>query len=351
MTEYNRRKNAASPAITLSHFRGDASDQAARWYAAMRSDVISSRRRNEFEAWLAANGEHRTAYERIDRQWQATDNLLEAESLQTMGEAFLQEGNGSAPRILRRYSMAAAALLLVAVGVFYFGDVVPKGELYSTVIGEQKIVSLEDGSTVKLNTNTELNVEFTATTRRVALLRGQAWFAVAKNSARPFVVDYGRGRVTVLGTEFDVYRTPGSATITLLDGSVRVDKKANGEKNGAVTLVAYRDATSGQQVRHTDQGLSKIFVAPRDEITGWQENKMIFNNWPLEKALEEVNRYSETQVFIGDDSLKKLRLSGMFHTRQPSVVIRAVKSYFPIKVVEDRRGNMILLPDRSGSGE
>ncbi len=326
--------------------------QAVEWFTLMRSDQLSVARSQAFDVWLKADESHRHAYDAVKRNWEKTSRFHDAPFIKEQVAEFMEERPEGRPvrSFAKVFMPLAAALLLVAAGTLLkpgWWQHLLGGDSYQTSVGQQTMVQLDDGSVMRLNTDSEVEVLYTDAERLIRLKRGQAWFSVAKEPGRSFEVDYGAGVVTALGTEFDVYLTSkDEAAVTLLDGSVRLEDDAG--RSEPLILTVSSDDQQGQQVRHDANGFSNISAATVSDVTAWQDGKLIFRSWPLEKALAEMNRYSRIKVLLGDAELGKLKLSGMFHTSRHDVVIKAIEGYFPIVSKTDEQGNIVLLPKLEG---
>src|SRR5437868_1539790 len=176
----------------------DVVDAAAQWHTLLEDEDTSPRISAEFAVWLAADPRHRNAFDAVERMWSSMGNAhADPRILDLRGEALRESAR---PRVTR---MAAAAIVLMVIGSVFFvapqlREFATRGAsgVYHTAVGERSTVTLSDGSSVTLNTNSRIEVTFMRGERRVHLLSGQAWFRVAKNPARPFIVEAGDQQVT-----------------------------------------------------------------------------------------------------------------------------------------------------------
>ncbi len=316
--------------------------EAIEWFAVMGSDKLTLGDKNRFHSWLQ-QPEHRQAYERINTQWRNLGDFAHSAVLEdTVNETRLRTMTKSDKKheSKRRwfYPLTAVAATLM-IGIWATLQWYPAGAVHQTGIGEQKTVMLEDGSTLILNTNTLLRVEFRFSECNIYLERGEANFAVAHNKQRPFTVFAGGGIVKATGTNFDVRLfNPSKVVVTLMEGGVEVV-----EKDNSVTLAGVR-LEPGQQVTYGSSGISAVKSVNLEETSAWQQRKLIFRDRPLVEAVEEVNRYTQQKVEIGDDALKELRVSGIFRAGSSDTLIQALQQYFSIRVVRSKSGNVVLLP-------
>ena len=266
-------------------------------------------------------------------------------------------------------SLAAAAGLLVVLGVsllsYFEGerkaqqDVQVQG--YATYVGEQRTVTLSDGSAITLNTGTRLVVEISDSTRRVALERGEAFFQVEPDPQRPFSVDMGDRSVTVLGTEFNIFKSPDQYRIAVVKGLVAFHKneesvaatapllsyekssyeKSNHEQSSAgsdgyieVRAPAQRRVQGGWVVEfdRTDNTMVGYMPADIDSFHSWRTGLIGFYKEPLYKVVQELNRYSSKKILIEDTSIMELGVYGTIDINELNSALIALEKMLPIKV-------------------
>lgn len=203
---------------------------------------------------------------------------------------------------------------------------------YRSAVGEVSHVTLADGSTLSLNTDTELTVEFTAQRRLVNLSRGEVFFDVAKDLQRPFVIDTGERRIEVLGTQFNVRKRQDEQVlkIAVLEGKVAVHQAEN---EAAVDTpqqpllagdIASYSSTSAVVQQNQQRQVSSAQT--------WRQGIMRFDNENLENVVKEFNRYRTHKITIHDDHAKQLRISGVFHLANGEHILTALESTLPIQV-------------------
>jgi transmembrane sensor len=195
-----------------------------------------------------------------------------------------------------------------------------------------------------LNTASRIQVAFDARVRRVHLLSGQAWFEVAKNQPRPFVVEAGDQRVTAHGTAFDVrLEDHNQVQVTLIEGRVSVDAlKRDGA--GPNIPVEHQDLGPGDQLVVTPARAPTKRKADVAKVTSWREGQIIFDDDTLATAVAEVNRYSSKKIVIADPRLASLRMSGVFIAGHSDSFVETVTGDFPIKVTQTANGQLLLVP-------
>jgi transmembrane sensor len=212
---------------------------------------------------------------------------------------------------------AGVALVAIAIGLFGAFRLQERGD-YSTAHAEQRSWRMPDGSTVHLNSGSQIKVRFDARRREVELIKGQALFQVAKDTHRPFWVRTGDAAVKAVGTQFDVYRQPQRTLISVVEGRVAVWRV---QKKPQSAPVAQIDA--GQQARISRE--SAVVSKKPDDVrktVAWLQRQIVFDHDPLGAAVEEFNRYSEVAIRIDSPSLSSAEVSGIFSAYDAEAFIR-----------------------------
>jgi len=337
----------------------------------------------QFSAWLAERAAHRIAYVRLDTAWSHAARLkalgarvpsgvipsrrswgdtrfcrgsspanLEANtkrrgaSAQRWGEEVITTSREKRRWASARLVAAAAAtcLLVVITGAYvYTAGLVPGDDRYVTPIGGIDHVRLADGSEVTLNTDTSIRVIFTAKERRVQLERGEAFFEVAKNKARPFIVYTGDKRVMAVGTSFAVRRDDSDIQVVVTEGRVtlagtRPLLTAIKESLAPPTYLNAGDIarTSNSEVLvHTDA------TAEAEKLLSWRRQYVVFDNTALTDAVAEFNRYNTRKIVIADPAIAAVRIGGNFRATNTDGFLWLLQSGFPI-TVEQRDDKVIL---------
>ena len=236
--------------------------------------------------------------------------------------------------------MASLAAIAVMV-VVQLANLGPDQKVFQTAAGEIKSITLEDGSVIKLNTKTRLTVEYSEHQRRILLEQGQATFSVAKAVDRPFVVLAGRGQVTAVGTEFDIFRTEEELQISLIEGKVRVREQKSRENRSAFVMEAGK--MHAAYVTLSDQGISKVTERDPIYVTAWQQRKIIFDGKSLSHVIQELNRYSGRPIILGDARQKDERITAIFPT-DVSAALVLIKKYFNLVESPGNEEKIVLVP-------
>ena len=312
--------------------------QASQWFTVMTRGSITPEELAAFRVWRrdAANA---AAFTKVSAGWNAAGALAERAGIAAATEAALARypAKPAAARPSRRFVLAplalgAASLLLVVGGLFGWRLLEPQ---YATRVGGQRLEVLADGSRVRLDTDTRLRVAFRGGQRRVVLEHGQAFFEVAHDPARPFVVVADGAQVQALGTRFDVRRDRGTVRVTLLQG--RVEVRAAG---GGQAVLA-----PGEAVVADRRGVSAPVATNAQAATSWTSGRITFSGVPLRDAVAEVNRYSGRKVVLEAPGAATGDLvSGEFVAGDVASFVAAARSLYGLKVTSETSDEIRLAP-------
>jgi transmembrane sensor len=291
---------------------------------------------------IASDCGYADAYARAQDSWVALDSHAESAELMRYREeaiAYARRSNGRRWLKTHLYAgsrwRAAAAVAGVALLLGVAWQLSPFGYSpgrYRTGIGEQKVVDLEDHSTIALDAATRLRVRFTPDARIVELEDGQAQFTVAKDPTRPFKVEAGGRTIVAVGTVFTVEYVDSQVHVAMMEGKVAVvpaGSPATGPVNGSgegISLVA------GEELRVSRDGRSTVTPkADLEAATSWREGKVIIRSEPLSEAVQRMNRYSRMQIRIDDPQLAAKQISGVFETGDTQGFLGAIERYLPVE--------------------
>lgn len=354
-----------------SEFNNQIYEEACSWFIEMRAGDIDLAGMQRFDVWVRKSPEHLRAYLEISEIWDDASLVDPAHKsgpqdliarAQAAGADIIALGGApgagaAAPAVkagARRNRIqlaAAAAVTSIAVGLGAFlGYQHLVAPTYSTGIGEQRSVVLADGSRVQLNSRTRLRVHFTESGRNVDLLEGQALFRVAKNPQRPFVVKSADVSVRAVGTVFDVDRKQSGTTVTVLEGRVAVRSLAELQPqtpgNQVIDLPppqVFVDA--GEQVRRSAHSTQQPARANLAAATAWTRGSLVLEGWRLADVVEEFNRHNEQQLVIADPSLADMRISGVYASTDPELLVRFLRDQ-PAVRVEETHSTIVITASR-----
>lgn len=302
-------------------------DRAAAWVARMDREGGDPVVRAALRAWLAGDDRRRGAYFRAKAAW----NMLDRASVLGAGQAQAYEvaavGAAWFPR--RRLfwggGAVAAALLLGVVGLDFLAA--PDQQI-QTAIGEIRRVPLSDGSLAAVNTQTTLAITMKPDVREIVLKDGEAWFQVAKDRARPFVVEVGDVRVRAVGTAFAVKRTASGIDVQVTEGVVelwRLGEREDGQ----------RVAAGSHAFVMPDKAIVPVVAANAqiDKALAWRTGELVFDGDTVVEAVAEFNRYNVRKIEVADAALGAQPMVGRFRTNEPDAFARAVATLTKARAV------------------
>jgi transmembrane sensor len=237
----------------------------------------------------------------------------------------------------RRYAFGLAALVIVLVG---FGARIALTErvpsaLYHTNLGKVLDIRLADGSTVVLNTDTEIRVRFSDKRRSIELLRGEALFQVSHDPSRPFEVDVDGMRVKAIGTAFSVRLRDWEHFDVLMREGVVTLVRASWQDFIPHVLQPREQKLSKGDVANVSPGIATtVYTLSSEEVTrrlAWIKGRLNFDGLTLRNAVKEMNRFNRWRLQIDDPSIADLRIGGDFNATDPSVFVAALTRVFDVQ--------------------
>ncbi len=284
-------------------------EEALAWLVRLHSGEETEADWNAYHDWKAAVSAHEEAAQRAERMWSRLGPALSA----------------------RRTSRNLAGALLLAVclagGGAASGTFGPlSGWLAdeATGVGERRVVTLADGTTVMLDSATSVDVAYAESERRIILRDGQIFISVKPDPARPFVVEAAQGSVRALGTAFNVRMDSAGARVAVTEHAVRVTYKGNRSV----------DIREGEGVGYdAGRGLGKPGVVDIRDVTAWQQGEIVFDARPLGEVADEIGRYRRGSVVFTDATLKDLPVTGVLSTADADAFFSALEQTLPVRVI------------------
>lgn len=306
---------------------------AAAWLA-QRDDGLSAAQLAEFARWHEADPRHAAALARLEKTWALLGQLREYRP-----EARVHPDRDllATPRpvlVFYKPAVAAAAALAacfaIALGWLWLRPAAPATAAgvpqYATTTGGYQRMTLEDGSVVELNADSEVRVNYTPAERRVRLLKGEAHFIVAKNRERPFWVEAGAVTVRAVGTAFNVRLGTAKIEVLVTEGKVEVDQSAvrtASAKSPGRSLLEAGQLLVIQPENPVSRPLPEQ-VAPdamRDALA-WQDARLKFADTQLGDAVAQFNRHNRVQIELGDAELTSIQIGGAWRAQNVELFVR-----------------------------
>ncbi len=314
-------------------------EDALAWMARQTERPLSDDDRAAFEAWYAADTRHQGAYLRAQAIWHTLDkttiqtNLMPAPD--SIGATQAKPDRPARPgrRLFLLGGTAGVAAAAAVAGAVLLPRLDAKTVL-KTATGEFRKVPLADHSIASLNSASHVEVSMTPHLRRVVLKSGEAWFEVAKDPAKPFVVEAGDVRVQAVGTAFSVRRRDGGADVMVTEGIVAVWSDQGGN-NEAEENAHRRQIVAGEVAFVSDRATAIAVSAAPAEIErklAWRDGNLIFDNETLDAAVADFNRYNTQRIVIADPALKTRRFVGQYRIDAPEHFAEDVRALLGVPV-------------------
>ena len=342
--------------------RSEAIIEASAWFVEFRTGDPTTNTRARFNEWLRRSPEHIQAYLEVAAGWcelptADPEGRIDIESLVARARESedenvvpLRRPQSSRPSGgSRQWSPALAAGLVLGTLLLGIAGWIraSRGAEYSTGIGEQRTITLSDGSTVILNALTRIRVRLSERTREVDLVSGQAFFHDTDDPLRPFIVRSGEATVRAIGTQFDVYSRPGGTVVTVVEGEVAVrdaphdaavpSLRARGVRGGVPSPpppAAPVLVSAGQQVILVAQSVQPPQPVDVSAATAWVHKRLIFQDTPLEQVAEQFNLYSSRHLVLVDPALRPIGISGVYSSADPNSLIGFLRAQPNLRVTE-----------------
>ncbi|NJA04925.1 FecR family protein [Methylococcaceae bacterium WWC4] len=284
--------------------------EANAWFFRLRADDVSETDQRNFLLWLATSPAHAQAWDEAQELFMLLE-LPAQEILQSQRSAATNAVESPRPPVRRHRigpaRVAIAAMLCVAVLAAYLKPSLLKAlqSDFATATGEQRVVTLSDGSRLLLNTDTAISVDIQESRRTVRLLDGEVFFEVSHAPQRPFIVIAGNIHTKVTGTAFSVKHGEDGVTVTVAEGRV--------ETGGDSPDRTVTPLTPGQSARYRAEQAAIVETADLRRTLAWRQGQLVFVQTPLETVVAEINRYRPGRLLIANPRLKPLPVTAVFN--------------------------------------
>lgn len=333
--------------------------QATEWIARMDAG-LSDQQESDLHGWLSAHASHPEALTRMATLW---DDMAIMEELSTLFP--LPRAQPSPLRWVGPMAAACGAAALLVTGAIWFAGrssgIAPNESValdqrqdhYETGIGEQSTATLPDGSSVTLNTNTSIDVFYSGTERRIVMNRGETLYQVMKDPSRPFNVHAAGHVVQAVGTAFDVRLKEKQVEVTVTKGVVKVlfapkpgARAGSGDLQTPPREAILQIGDTATFVPHqfSTDAIRRLDPHDIEMRLSWREGMLYFDNEPLSNVLDEISRYTTSELVAGAD-IRDVRVGGYFKAGDIDGLLVALKKNFDIDA-ERSSGNRITLSRR-----
>ncbi len=329
--------------------------QATQWFVRLHAPDCNAGDREAFKRWLALNAANVSAYAAVKRtagllrdKRLTQDPRIQRLAASALGQHSHEPGDEREPqnapvftrwkyrvKTLHRYAAAFMIALTLSMVLAMHDNQAPQldanGQRFVNNEMHSQRIELSDGSQVFLDVGAEISVEMNDRERRLELKDGRAYFEVAHDASRPFLVQASDTKVLALGTRFEVdISSNGLIDVTLAEGSVAVSYQQ--AQHG--TDVWRNVLQPGDQLTVDNAGMRDTRAVNADAVSSWSRGLLVFDNTPLHRALEEINRYAEVKVRLSDQSLADISIGGNFVAGgDSSEFVRTLTTALPLKSI------------------
>ena len=358
--------------------RDSIETEACAWISQLDGDrAPSAEDIAALQEWINRSPLHRQELQRLAELWGDLNMLTElAPDLDSLAApnqpGFISKlltpifGPLFAPRLPLATALASALVLVISMVVWNdFKRTEPSHHMFTTQVGEQRLAQLPDGSSVQINTNSQVEIDFTRNKRKVRLLKGEAHFNVAHDKSRPFEVFAGSGMVRAVGTAFSVYLKDQQVEVTVTEGRVEiapsvenaiaaidnssgnlignsvdnsVDNSAKSKTNQqpiqTQKTAQLTQLSAGQNIRFNHH-IEPIQTLRQDQVArklSWRDGMLVFSGESLEQVVAEVSRYTTQSIVITDASIRDIRIGGYFKAGETQAMFDALETSFGVQV-------------------
>jgi transmembrane sensor len=318
----------------------DIDEQASLWISRIDRG-LTDEERIALQQWVNQGTHQQAALTKYAKLWDNLSVLNELASLLPLEQSAREQERGTVWPPSTRHAIAASFVGMMAFASIWFAVQIAQHSPivaleqtnpYVTEKGKQRLVELEDGSVVHLNTDSEIQLNYTAEQRSITLLKGEAHFDVFHDATRPFVVTVGDRDVTAVGTAFAIEKDPQQKIQVLVtEGKVSVDSEI------------YLDA--GANAIFDGSQAPSVNVLPPEQIQkvlAWQQGMLVFQGERIEDVITEIMRYSEVTFEIMDEATKAKRVAGYFKIGDVNGLLSSLKYNLQVEAQEKTPSHFVL---------
>ncbi|MFW1665383.1 FecR domain-containing protein [Acinetobacter ursingii] len=306
-----------------SHIPNEISQQATEWYVRLQADDVNEQEFIEFQVWLQQDQRHQQAWLCLEQFGFSLANIKHPLLHQAI--IAVDQKNKS----LSQYGLKSFIWLLI-LGTSMFGlykadqrQLLQQWQAdYKTKVGEQKQINLDDGSQIILNTNTAINIDYSASKRKIELIKGEIQIEVGHDiQHRPFLVQSRDGMMQDIGTHFDVRQNDQDTVLAVTQGEVQITTDQSRQK---------ANLSANQQVSFNQKTIQAIEPL-HSKYSSWSNGTLNVYKMPLTEFITELDRYHQGKLRY-DNNISGLEVSGVFPIQDSDKVLDSLEQQLPIKV-------------------
>ncbi len=342
----------------------DLTAEACGWIAQLESESMKSDDLAAFKEWIERSPAHKKEIKRL-AHLSSELNVLTDMTLPLKTAADHRRKLSILDLKVSRPKLHYVMGMVCLITVMFFSDYLINNKantsnqplLYTTEIGGHRTILLSDGSVLDLNTDSEIEVDYNAQRRKVRLLKGEAFFQVAHNADRPFIVYAGEKAVRAVGTAFVVRLMPKKFEVTVTEGKIELSHAVNSEQSSnGNDKIKLNIAAKAQKISSTqkvplylnagetvlsdksnqNQLLAELVATVSERQIrrklSWQDGLLDFSDTPLIEVINDLSRYTSMKIEISDPELRELKFGGLFRTNELKALFDALETTFDIKI-------------------
>ncbi len=341
-------------------------ETAARWFVQVQTETGTAQSFIGWQQWLAACPDHRRAYEQIEDAalgaralpptalrlptdvdmtkdaYDGSQSIADWRRAQTTRALGARAGRARRWPVRAGFSIAACTAAALVIGIWHLAreDATPdvRNEMYRTTHGQRQTIDLPDGSTVTLDADSTLQVQYGERIRQLQLQRGEAYIQVAKDAQRRFAVNAGSTQIVALGTAFNIRLSENRIVVAVTDGKVKVTVAAM-HTTSSMQLVA--EVSAGEAVFYSDSG--RLQAMPSTEAalaTSWLHGRRQYRNEPLRYVLADIDRYIGRRIEVADEAAGELKFTGSLNLHNSAAWLRGLNVALPVRITELEDGGL-----------
>ncbi len=319
--------------------------EALHWVERMNTGDLSDQDMEAYVEWMEADSAHADAFRRLDAAWIATADAAGDIRARFGPEARADDAPSSLsaavlaflrPGLTPRFAATVAAA--VAIVIVALQPPAPSSTdiiAYRAGADVRRDVELDDGTRVTLNVNAEMAVSFDSGQRNVRLRAGEAYFDVARDESRPFVIEAGDGRVAVLGTAFNMRLTEHGFTVAVTEGRVAVSPTPDLPDANSQVLTPDQAADVDTRI-----AALTLFPVDADAISAWRRGQLIYRDAPLAEVIGDISRYVGANIVLDDSELSSELFTGVLTTDVPDAMVERLIELMDLHAVADESGTI-----------
>lgn len=329
--------------------------EAADWLTSMHGEGWNRALQDQFDLWINQSSQHAEIFQDMQHIWTSIPSAVASVEFKTANipkpSAFSTFWQPLKIFSLQWKMAALAFCCVISVGIFigqFQNSDKRQWQSYETAIGENKSITLKDGSHLVLGAASSIRWQLGDHQRLLTLLTGQVFFDIAKDSDRPFIIQAGLSSIEVVGTQFDIRKIQNKTEVSVLEGHVKVYQMSyqNGASDEPTDAQSKVSLFAGDKLKIRygvmEGNLEKISL---NEISAWQNGRFVYRNADLADVISDAKRYYQGDINLHGKGLESLKVTTTFTLEQIDSMGYALEKILPIRVIRDKQDNLLIVND------